>query len=123
MINKSVLALFFFACLLHLNAATAATYKIATISPDGLSWMKKLRAGVKEIESATDGRVKFKIYPGGVQGDDQTVLRKMRIGQLHGGALASGSLTRFFLICRFTIYPCSFSPMKKSIIFAKRWTR
>ncbi|MBT5702128.1 MAG: TRAP transporter substrate-binding protein DctP [Gammaproteobacteria bacterium] len=96
MINKSVLALFFFACLLHLNAATAATYKIATISPDGLSWMKKLRAGVKEIESATDGRVKFKIYPGGVQGDDQTVLRKMRIGQLHGGALAAGSLTRFF---------------------------
>ena len=96
MINKSVLALFFFACLLHLNAATAATYKIATISPDGLSWMKKLRAGVKEIESATDGRVKFKIYPGGVQGDDQTVLRKMRIGPLHGGALAAGSLTRFF---------------------------
>ena len=96
MIIKSVLAMFFFACLLHLNAATAATYKIATISPDGLSWMKKLRAGVKEIESATDGRVKLKIYPGGVQGDDQTVLRKMRIGQLHGGALAAGSLTRFF---------------------------
>lgn len=96
MINKSVLAMLFVACLLQLNAASAATYKIATISPDGLSWMKKLRAGVKQIESATDGRVKLKIYPGGVQGDDQTVLRKMRIGQLHGGALAAGSLTRFF---------------------------
>ncbi len=75
---------------------TAATYKIATISPDGLSWVKKLRDGVKEIDERTEGRVKFKIYPGGVQGDDFTVLRKMRIGQLHGGAVAAGSLTRFY---------------------------
>ena len=74
----------------------AATYKIATISPDGLGWMKKLRAGAKEIDTRTDGRVKFKIYPGGVQGDDATVLRKMRIGQLHGGVVAAGSLTRFY---------------------------
>ena len=74
----------------------AATYKIATISPDGLGWMQQLRQTVKEIEEATDGRVKFKIYPGGVQGDDFTVLRKMRIGQLHGGAVAAGSLTRFY---------------------------
>ena len=58
--------------------------------------MQKLRAGVKEISAATDDRVKFKIYPGGVQGDDETVLRKMRIGQLHGGAVAAGSLTRFY---------------------------
>ena len=74
----------------------ASTIKIATISPDGLSWMKKLRAGAKQIEGLTEGRVKFKIYPGGVQGDDATVLRKMRIGQLHGGVLAAGSLTRFY---------------------------
>lgn len=74
----------------------AATYKIATISPDGLSWMQKLRTGVKQISAATDDRVKFKIYPGGVQGDDETVLRKMRIGQLHGGVVAAGSLTRFY---------------------------
>ena len=74
----------------------AATLKIATISPDGLSWMKKLRAGAKQIEGLTEGRVKFKIYPGGVQGDDATVLRKMRIGQLHGGVVAAGSLTRFY---------------------------
>ena len=76
--------------------AQGATYKIATISPDGLSWMQKLRKGVKQIDTLTDGRVKFKIYPGGVQGDDATVLRKMRIGQLHGGALAAGALTRFY---------------------------
>lgn len=86
-----VLALFTLGTHVH-----AATYKIATVSPDGLSWMKKLRASTKEIATKTEGRVKFKIYPGGVQGDDRTVLRKMRIGQLHGGAVAAGSLTRFY---------------------------
>lgn len=74
----------------------AKTFKIATVSPDGLSWMEKMRAGAREIKERTDGRVKFKIYPGGVQGDDYTVLRKMRIGQLHGGAVAAGSLIRFY---------------------------
>jgi TRAP-type C4-dicarboxylate transport system substrate-binding protein len=78
------------------QAVLAKTYKIATVSPDGLAWMKDLRAGAKEIEELTEGRVKFKIYPGGVQGDDFTVLRKMRIGQLHGGVVASSSLTRFY---------------------------
>lgn len=78
------------------SPAYSKTFKIATISPDGLSWMKKMRAGVKEINERSEGRVKIKIYPGGVQGDDNTVLRKMRIKQLHGGAVAAGSLTRFY---------------------------
>ena len=76
--------------------SVAKTFKIATVSPDGLSWMKKLRSGAKEIAERTDNRVKFKIYPGGVQGDDFTVLRKMRIGQLHGGVVAASTLTRFY---------------------------
>ncbi|MBV1878365.1 MAG: TRAP transporter substrate-binding protein DctP [Pseudomonadales bacterium] len=82
--------------LLAPSDAMAKRYKIATISPDGLGWMNKLRAGVDEIKEQTDGRVVFKIYPGGVQGDDYTVLRKMRIGQLQGGAVTASSLTRFY---------------------------
>ena len=76
--------------------AFAQTFKIATLSPDGSVWMKKMRAGAKEIEEKTEGRVKFKFYPGGVMGDDQSVLRKIRIKQLHGGALAGGSLSKFY---------------------------
>jgi len=74
----------------------AKSYKIATISPGSQGWMKKLRAGIKEIAVRTEDRVKFKVYPGGVQGDDFTVLRKMRIGQLHGGVFTASSLTRFY---------------------------
>jgi TRAP-type C4-dicarboxylate transport system substrate-binding protein len=72
----------------------AKTIKIATISPEGTYWMKQMRAGAKEIKEKTQGRVKFKFYPGGVMGNDDNVLRKIRIGQLHGGAVTIGSLSQ-----------------------------
>ena len=74
--------------------AEAVTFKIATIAPDGTSWMKALRAGAREVKERTDGRVKFRFFPGGVMGNDKSVLRKIRIGQLHGGALTGGGLTQ-----------------------------
>lgn len=71
---------------------SAQTIKIATIAPEGSAWMNDMRAGAKEIGERTDGRVEFKFYGGGVQGNDSQVLRKMRIGQLHGGAFTSNAL-------------------------------
>jgi len=75
--------------------AQQTTIKIATIAPESSSWMKDMRAGADAIEQATEGRVKFKFYGGGVQGNDKQVQRKMRTGQLHGGAFSSGGLNRF----------------------------
>lgn len=74
----------------------AKTYKIATGVPDGVGGMKRLRQAITEIARETEGRVKFKLYPGGVQGDDFTVIRKMRIGQLHGGVMQVNPLIRFY---------------------------
>ncbi|MCP4286710.1 MAG: C4-dicarboxylate ABC transporter [Gammaproteobacteria bacterium] len=70
----------------------AATLKIATLLPDGTSWMKAMRAAAVEIKVRTQGRVKIRFYPGGVMGNDKSVLRKIRAGQLHGGVLTSGGL-------------------------------
>jgi len=70
------------------------TIKVATLSPDGTFWMKHMRAGAKEIKEKTQGRVKFKFYPGGVMGNDAHVLRKIRIGQLHGGAVTVATLSQ-----------------------------
>jgi len=78
-----------------ISAANAQTIKLATLAPEGSSWMVAMRAGAKEIGQRTDGRVKFKFYGGGVQGNDKQVLRKMRIGQLHGGAFTSNALVAF----------------------------
>lgn len=81
--------------LLPLNAH-AVTFKIATVAPDGTTWMKEIRAGAEEIERRTEGRVKFKIFPGGIMGNDTSVLRKIRVGQLHGGAFAGSSLLEIY---------------------------
>ncbi len=85
-----------FTLLLLSGQAAAVTFKVATVSPDGSMWMKQLRAGAAEIAERTDGRVNFKIYPGGVMGDDKAVLRKIRSGQLHGAVLTAGGLNQIY---------------------------
>ena len=81
-------------------AATAGTaaaenieIRLATLAPDGSSWMKVLSKGAAEIDTKTDGRVKVKYYAGGVQGDERDVVRKMNLGQLDGAAVTSVGLS------------------------------
>jgi TRAP-type C4-dicarboxylate transport system substrate-binding protein len=76
--------------------AHAKTLKIATVAPEGSAWMQEMRAVAKEIDQRTEGRVRLKFYPGGVMGNDKTVLRKVRAGQLQGGAFTSGSLASVY---------------------------
>lgn len=77
-------------------SADAAQLKLATVAPEGSAWMNAMRAGAKEIKQRTDGRVKVKFYGGGVMGNEASVTRKIRIGQLHGGAFTSGGLVRIY---------------------------
>ena len=70
------------------GAVSAATLKIATITPEGSQWMRDMRAGADEIKKRTDGRVQIKFYGGGVQGNDNKVL-----GALQGGAFTPSALS------------------------------
>jgi TRAP-type C4-dicarboxylate transport system substrate-binding protein len=72
--------------------AVAVDLKIATVAPDGSQWMQQMRAGAEQIRMRTGGRVSVKFYPGGVMGNDAQVLRKVRVGQLQGGAFTGGGL-------------------------------
>ncbi len=75
-----------------LAEAKPITFKIATVAPEGSQWMTDLKAAGKEITEKTSGRVKLKLYGGGVMGNDKKVLRKIRIGQLQGGAFTATGL-------------------------------
>jgi len=77
---------------LSTGTAYAVDIKIATVAPDGSRWMQHMRAGAAEVQTKTAGRVVIKFYPGGVMGNDAQVLRKIRIGQLQGGAFTAGGL-------------------------------
>jgi len=86
-----VLVGFLFLSLTAANAQ-ATVIKIATLAPDGNLWMQLMRKGAGEVEKRTDNRVQFKFYPGGVMGSDKSVMQKIRIGQLQGGAVTPGAL-------------------------------
>jgi TRAP-type C4-dicarboxylate transport system substrate-binding protein len=98
MMNSTLRIVAVVAATLTLTAASAAAtrLKVATLSPEGSVWMKKMRAGAEEVERRTEKRVRFRYYPGGVMGSDSAVLRKIRIGQLHGGAVVAGSLSSIY---------------------------
>ncbi len=60
-------------------------FKVASLAPEGSVWTKRFRDFAREVEEKSNGEIGFKIYAGGVMGDDRAMYRKMRIGQLHGG--------------------------------------
>jgi len=76
--------------------ANAAVLKIATVAPEASSWMKEMRASAKEIQELTEGRVQIKYYGGGIMGNDNKVLGKIRIGNLHGGAFTPSALQKIY---------------------------
>jgi len=61
------------------------TIKFATVAPDGSTWMNVMRELDAAVRKESGGRMGFRIYPGGVHGDEGSVLRKIRIGQLQAG--------------------------------------
>jgi len=75
---------------------TPVTLKLATLAPDGSAWMQVLKAAVDEAQQKTGNAVQFKIYPGGVMGDERDMVRKMHIGQLHASMLSSATLASMF---------------------------
>jgi TRAP-type C4-dicarboxylate transport system substrate-binding protein len=101
--------------------ASAQTLKIATVAPEGSSWMNDMRAGAKVIEEHTEGRVRFKFYGGGVQGNDKQVQRKMRTGQLHGGAFTSGGLNQFQADADLFSLPLLFNSIEEARFIRKRF--
>ncbi|HEY7955702.1 MAG TPA: TRAP transporter substrate-binding protein DctP [Polyangia bacterium] len=86
-------ALIALATLLAAAPASAATLKIATLAPEGSSWMILFHKWARAVESRTDGRVKVKFYAGGIEGDEADVLRKIRLGQISGAALTGIGLS------------------------------
>ena len=90
-VRRCALALLTLICVLPpLNAQTVV--KFATLAPEGTAWMKTMRQFSEELAAKTGGRVKFKIYAGGVSGDEKDVARKIRLGQLQAAGFTGVGL-------------------------------
>ena len=75
------------------RAAGPTVIKMATLAPEGSSWHKVLQDMGERWRKATNGAVVLRIYPGGVAGDEDTMIRKIRVGQLHAAAVTGVGLS------------------------------
>lgn len=106
---KKLIALCF--CWLGLSYAHADdsyTLKFATLAPQGSTWMNIINDWAKQVEKESQGRLRFKLYPGGVSGDEPDVLRKMRFGQLHGAAFTGHGIGHIYSPARIFEIPYLF---------------
>ena len=70
------------------------SFRIATLAPRQSGLGKAFQQLRRELKERTEGQVVLKMYDGGVAGDEMTVVRKMRAGQLDGALLTSTGSAR-----------------------------
>jgi TRAP-type C4-dicarboxylate transport system substrate-binding protein len=89
--NKVLVVLFFLPLLLE-----SQVIKIGSIAPDRSPWNDALKEIGREWESISKGQVKLKIYPGGIAGSEEDMIRKMKVGTLGGAVLTNIGLTKIY---------------------------
>jgi TRAP-type transport system periplasmic protein len=89
--KRTIAALLALACVGTAAPALAQdhVFKIATLAPEGSSWMLLFHQWGKALEEHSGGKIKVKFYAGGVAGDERDAVRKMRLGQINGAAVTA----------------------------------
>ena len=77
------------AALLPTAAAAQVTIKLATLAPQGSTWHELLKEMAQRWDQASNGQVKLRIYPGGAQGSEGDMVRKMAVGQLQAASISN----------------------------------
>lgn len=63
------------------------TVKFATLAPEGSTWINVMKEFDQTVRKESGGRLGFRIYAGGVAGDEKDVMRKIRLGQFHSAGI------------------------------------
>jgi TRAP-type transport system periplasmic protein len=101
-------------------SAQALTIKIGSIAPARSPWDKAIKNLGREWASITKGMVKIKIYPGGIVGNEEDMIRKMRMGMLGGAALTNVGMTHIYPDVYVLNYPMLINTEKEfNYIFPK----
>jgi TRAP-type transport system periplasmic protein len=71
--------------------------RFATVAPEGSTWMNIMREFDAAIRKESNGQMGFKMYGGGVAGDEKDVIRKIRLGQYNAAGFTGvgmGEITK-----------------------------
>lgn len=74
------------------SAQGPTTIRLATVAPEGSSWMRVFRAWDASLKKETNGQVQIRFYAGSSQGDERDFVRKMRAGQMDAAAVTTTGL-------------------------------
>ncbi len=96
-----------------LQAEKIHVLKFATLAPAGTTWVKLLHEWANEVRRESHGRLVFRIYPGAVQGDEPEVLKKIRFGQLQGGAFTGYGIGQIYSPTRVLELPFLFNSIEE----------
>lgn len=77
-------------------AAKPKTISIATLAPPGSTWMKVFEAWNREVRRRSNKTLELRFYPGGVQGDESEVIRKIRSGRIDAAAVTAVGLAQIY---------------------------
>jgi len=74
-------------------ALAARELKLATLAPKKSTWYATFAAISADLEKATGGALKVKIYPGGIHGDEKATVAKIKTGLLDMSAVTAVGLS------------------------------
>jgi TRAP-type transport system periplasmic protein len=76
-----------------MTAAPTVGIKLATLAPAGTSYDLILKQMGETWRKATNGAVNLRVYPGGNQGSEADIVRRMNVGELQAAMLSMGGLS------------------------------
>lgn len=82
--------------LLPRRAAATEVIRIGTMAPKASIWGQVYRVWEKAVDEKSGGRMKLEIYYNGIQGDEGTMVSKLKAGQLDAAALTSVGLSKVY---------------------------
>jgi TRAP-type C4-dicarboxylate transport system substrate-binding protein len=71
---------------------SAQTVKLGSLAPEGSPWDKALRRIAADWAEASGGKLRVKVFAGGIAGDEPSMIRKIRINQLQAAAVTGVGL-------------------------------
>ena len=91
--------------------------KIATLAPKSSYWYRSIAKMSSDIKKKTKGKVSFRIYSGGVTGDEGLMIRKLRFNQLHGAIISFSGLAGLEPLFKGFWFPLFYKSLDESLEF------
>lgn len=96
------------------------TIKIGSVAPAKSPWDKALRELGREWKAISNGQIRVKIYPGGIAGSEEDMIRKMKVGTLGGAVFTNRGLTKIYSDFYVLNLPFTFDSEKEFLHVAEK---